>query len=468
MIKQLSYLFSTYLFLGSFALGQTEPNEQVEILRAGSVERNPKISDANRLLGGVKLGFGDAVLFCDSAYRFDDGRFEVFSNVRVKQKKGGSNLTSEYAILSPETSTITISRGVKFTHDGMTLECPEVFYNIDSKCVTYYQQANIFDGEKTMVSDRGAYFSDSNKLYVGGDVLITQDADSIISDSLSIHRNKNILKLYQQTTMFVGGAEINCKRGEYNSDKENGWFAGDASIDEDMGYLSGDSIYINNKKDIGRAWGNVLVKDSSRNMTITGIYANKADGVETILGDSVHRVKATNIEGGDTLVLISNSLTQNEELMYSTGNVEFNQGDFSGVGDSLSWMDDVVWLLGDPVVWAKENELEGDSVKMIVRDNKPEMMSLLSNAIVTSEVNDSLSNVITGKSLDAFFNGGELSKVEIRGNGNVLYYSDEDSGEIVRNKATCSNIFMTFKEGDVHTITLITSPEGRIESLGKD
>lgn len=462
MIKKLSYFFTFYLFLGSFALGQTS----IEILKAGSIERNPEISEANRLLGGVKLGFEDAVLFCDSAYRYDDGVFEVFSNVRVKQKKGGARLNAEYAVLNPETGIVTISKGVKFSHDGMTLECPEIFYQMDSKVVSYYQQAQIFDGEKNMVSERGMYDSESEKLFAGGDVVITQEADTITSDSLSIHRKKNILRLYRQSRMLVDGSEIECSRGEYNSDKERGWFAGDASIDQSMGYLAGDSIYVNQRKDIGRAWGNVTVKDSSRTMTITGTYANKEDGIETIIGDSINRVIATNIEGGDTLILESNKLTQKEEIMYSTGDVNFKQGDFSGTGDSLSWVDEVVWLLGDPVVWAKENELEGDSVKMIVKDNKPEKMSLLTNAIVTSEVNDSLDNVITGKVLDAFFTQGELSLVEIRGNGDVVYYSEEDSGDIVRNKATCSNITMTFKDGEVYSVTLIKRPEGRLENLG--
>ena len=462
MIKKLSYFFIFYLFLGQLALGQTS----IEILKAGSIERNPEISEANRLLGGVKLGFEDAVLFCDSAYRYDDGVFEVFSNVRVKQKKGGGTLHAEYAVLNPETEIVTISKGVSFSHDGMTLECPEIFYGMDNKVVSFYQKATIFDGEKNMISDRGAYYSESEKLHAGGDVILTQEADTITSDSLSIHRKKDILMLYRKSKIIIDGSTIECTSGEYNNDKDRGWFAGNASIDQSMGYLAGDSIYINQKKDIGRAWGNVIAKDSSRTMTITGTYANKEDGVETIWGDSTQRVVATNIEGNDTLVLISDKLTQEEELMYSTGDVSFQQGDFSGTGDSLSWADEVVWLLGDPVVWAKENKLEGDSVKMLVTDNQPQKMSLLSNAIVSSEVNDSLANVITGKVLDAFFSEGELSRVEIRGNGDVIYYSEEESGDIIRNTATCSNINMTFKEGEVYSVTLINRPEGKLEQLG--
>ena len=79
------FSFSSLFAIAHFALAQTdttsaepEKKEQVNILGANTIERNPEISEASRLLGNVKLGFGESVLYCDSAYRFDDGTFEVF------------------------------------------------------------------------------------------------------------------------------------------------------------------------------------------------------------------------------------------------------------------------------------------------------------------------------------------------------------------------------------------------------
>ena len=76
---------------------------RINILGASIIERNPEISEASRLIGNVKLSVDDAILTCDSAYRFDDGRFEVFSNVIIKQEPN-TVLTAEYGILKPEWS----------------------------------------------------------------------------------------------------------------------------------------------------------------------------------------------------------------------------------------------------------------------------------------------------------------------------------------------------------------------------
>ena len=67
MIKRLRKIL-IILGLFGFALSgqaQTEeatPKEQVKILGANTIERDPLISDASRLLGNVKLGFGDGTI----------------------------------------------------------------------------------------------------------------------------------------------------------------------------------------------------------------------------------------------------------------------------------------------------------------------------------------------------------------------------------------------------------------------
>ena len=87
--------------------------------------------------------------------------------------------------------------------------------------------------------------------------------------------------------MDIGGALINCERGEFDGDSEEGWFAGSASIFDNKGYLAGDSIIVSQNKDEGSAWGNVVVRDSSRTLTVTGTYANRTNEIEIIHGDSI-------------------------------------------------------------------------------------------------------------------------------------------------------------------------------------
>jgi lipopolysaccharide assembly outer membrane protein LptD (OstA) len=448
------------LLPASFTIAQTT---HVQILAADIIERDPSISDASRLIGDVKLGFGDAILTCDSAYRHEDGEFEVFSNVVVRQQPS-TTLTSNYAVLFPDEQLITVTEGVEFQHEEMHIECNTMFYELETKSVYYLERSKIIEGNRTLESDYGTYRSASDRLYAGGNVIMIENDDVIISDSLGLDRNDKTLLLFKSSHLNVGGAEIFCRQGRFNIETGTGWFSGDASIRDSGGMLAGDSIAVSRDDNYGTAWGNVMVEDSTGNMTVTGVYANRWDDNDIVKGDTLQKAIATNIENGDTLILSTDELMRNGDWLYATGTVEFSQDSFAGMGDSLSWNmeDDEVWLLGNPVVWAKGDELRGDTVVMTLSDNKPSSLSLLNNALVLSVANDSLQNLISGKRLDARFFNGKLHQVDVTGNGNVEYYLLDDPANISINKATCSHIRMLFNEGDVEKIILLTSPDGSI------
>ena len=475
MNSTLKYILSfCSLFANAhFALAQTdtsstepEKKEQVKILGANTIERNPEISDASRLLGNVKLGFGESVLYCDSAYRFDDGTFEVFSNIKVLSEPN-STLFAEYAILNPNSETITVRDSVRFLHEDMQLSCKELVYDIENKLVHYFSRARFVDGEKTLESNVGTYSSNSGRLYAGGNVIIEEGMDFIASDSIAIDKENEFIQIFKRTHMDINGALINCSRGEFDGDTKEGWFAGDASVYDNQGYLAGDSIVVAREEGEGAAWGNVVVRDSSKTLTVTGVHANRSNDIELIYGDSITPAIVTNIEEGDTLILGADMLSKDEDWLFAVGGVEFEQGAFSGEGDSLSWeLDaDEVWLLGNPIVRSEEEELTGDSVRMMVIDNQPSLLSLIGNAKVLSYTNDTLQNEMMGKTLDAKFTNGDIDLVDIKGNGNIIYYTIDDANSVSKNKATCSHIKMHFIHREVESIILLNSPEGSVEKL---
>ena len=467
------YIFTSTLFAYDLSAqtGTQGEKKQIEILGADVIERDPNISDASRLVGNVKLGFGDAVLTCDSAYRFDDGKFEVFSRVYIYERdKSGekSEMWANYAILDPESETVDIREGVKFHHEELTIECPSLKYGLESKLVSYFQRALITEGDRILSSDVGIYSSDTDKLYAGGDVEIKENEDLIISDSLAIDRNDKTLLLFKHSIIDINGATIECERGKYNGETEKGWFAGKASIKDIQGLLSGDSIVVNRKNNEGQAWGNVTVCDSSAVMTVSGDYASRTNGKEIVkIEGSDSLVKLINIEGGDTLKMNCSILERDQDLLFAYGGVVFEQGSFSGDGDSLSWNreTDEIWLLGEPVVWSEEDEMTSDTVRMILKQNKPSVMNLIGRATVLSPANDSIDHKISGRSLDAIFKEGKLKKVDVSGNGTVLYYSIDDNDEISQNIASCAHIRMLFSRGSVKRITLLNNPEGIFEEM---
>lgn len=474
-------LLGFYIFTSGFLAfnlsAQTDQKvekKQIEILGADVIERDPNISDASRLVGNVKLGFGDAVLTCDSAYRFDSGKFEVFSDVYIIERaKSGENseMWAEYAILDPENETVDIRGGVRFNHEEFTIECPSLTYGLESKLVSYFQRAKIIEGERILSSDVGVYSSVTDRLYAGGNVEINESGDLIISDSLAIDRNDKTLFLYKHSIIEVNGAVIECEKGEYDGETEKGWFAGKASIKDKQGLLSGDSLVVDRKNNEGKAWGKVTICDSTGAMTVSGEYASRINGLELVkVFDSNSLVKLVNIEGEDTLKMNCRMLDREKHLLFAYGGVVFEQGSFSGRGDSLSWDRDIdeIWLLGEPVVWSEEDEMTGDTVKMVLKKNKPSEMNLIGHANVFSPANDSLDHRISGRNLKAKFKEGKLKKVDVSGNGTIHYYSIDNTDKISLNRATCAHIRMLFSGGSVKRITLLNNPEGRFDKLGDD
>ena len=451
-----------------------DAKKQIEILGADVIERDPNISDATRLVGNVKLGLGNAILTCDSAYRFDNGQFEVFSDVYIfdiSTSGERSEMWANYAVLDPESEMIDIREDVRFVHEKFTIECPSLKYGLNSKSVSYVQRAQIIEGDRILSSDVGVYSSLTDRLYAGGNVEIIENEDRILSDSLAVDRNDKTLLLFKHSLIDVNGALIACERGEYDGETEKGWFAGKASIKDIQGLLSGDSIVVNRQNNEGQAWGNVTVSDSSAAMTVCGDYASRMKGSEIVkINDAASFVKLINIEGEDTLKMNCSVLEREQDLLFAYGGVVFEQGSFSGEGDSLSWdrKSDEIWLLGEPVVWSEEDEMTSDTVKMVLKNNKPSVMKLIGRAHVFSPANDSLDHKISGRNLDAAFKEGKLHKVDVSGNGTVLYYSVDGNEKMSRNKATCAHIQMLFSGGSVTRITLLSSPEGRFEELSND
>ena len=84
VIHRSSAIFNTSVCVFLMGWGVVRA-QTVEILAADQISRDPNITEAQRLIGHVKLGHQDAVLTCDSAWRFDDGKVEVFGEVVMRQ-----------------------------------------------------------------------------------------------------------------------------------------------------------------------------------------------------------------------------------------------------------------------------------------------------------------------------------------------------------------------------------------------
>ena len=164
--------------------------QTVEILAADQILRDPAVTEAQRLIGHVKLGHQDAVLTCDSAWRFDDGSVEVFSHV-VMQQPPATTMTANYLRIEPNEDWALASGDVEIQHESSQLSAPSLMYLMNSRAARYSEGANIVDEGWTVKSRHGQYRTASETLELGGHVLAVNEEDTLRSDSLHWMRTES-------------------------------------------------------------------------------------------------------------------------------------------------------------------------------------------------------------------------------------------------------------------------------------
>jgi hypothetical protein len=87
-------------------------------------------------------------------------------------------------------------------------------------------------------------------------------------------------------------------------------------------------------------------------------------------------------------------------------------------------------------------------------------MYMYTNAFIVSE--DSLKNLnqIKGRDMTAFFEAGNIRRVDVNGNGESIYFALEgDSVLTGMNKTVCSDMVLKFKDKKLQTISFLTNPD---------
>ena len=178
---------------------------------------------------------------------------------------------------------------------------------------------------------------------------------------------------------------------------------------------------------------------------------------------------------GDTLSISKD--TANHNIMKAYHNTKFYSQDLQGVCDSMVFptIDSTVYLFKSPIVWASGNQLTGTDIDMHLRDNQVDQFRLNNKAMIVNQVDstmyvllpgqDTMFNQIKGRDMIGYVVNNELKRVNVNGNGEVIYYPDDKGIIIGLNKTISSNIRIYLEQKKVKEIVFINKPEGQLNPL---
>lgn len=462
------------------AFAQDEGAPRVNILQADAILRDQDQPNVQRLIGGVILGYRDAKLYCDSALRFQDGRFQTMGHVDLKE--GDRSVRAESILLDPilEMAFAESSQGEEVRlQDPMGLMTAEVVqYDLSAKWIYFPLGGQMTEPERTVSFQRGVFKVNESLLELGGDVEIMDEDWSVASDSL--HWDEKKARLYffgnSHVTQRDSSLEIHCFRGEFDQETQSGWVGSEndttgavARVRQEDVWLEADRLQVpKDSLEPLTALGRVEIQDTAHVWKVWGTHATRQQEVSgeyavSVAGDSVGRARYMDSSSSDTLWLVSDSMEIRSDWTRFWPGVHLIQGGAAASCDTLFWEaeSERIELFGSPLTWLEDWLLKADSMTWQLRENEPERLSARGHAGLVFDLDTACMQQISGRDLDAFFRDGMLSHVEVNGNAESIYFDAESPNPCAAfNRSVSSSMRIDFKEGEIQDIVLLQNPEG--------
>lgn len=488
--------FSTLLPLSLCA----QKKKSIELLHANSLEFDKRMGlDAKRLLGNVSFKDNNTIMYCDSAYLYNNNSADAYGHIRIT--KGDSiNAYGDLLKYDGNTKIAELHNNVRLMDKDMTLTSNVLFFDTNTNLATYHGGGTITSKDNTLTSESGYYFTATKIIAFKKNVVLTNPRYTMNSDTLNYNTSTKITYFLGPTTIKSRQDFIYCENGFYNTVTDVAQFNKNAYLISKNQKLKGDSLYYDKKNGTGKGFGNISIVDTSQNITITGdySYSNEFTNTAIVTGRAVMQ----QINGKDTLFVHADTLRAENEtksdrkivdktiskqkskkknatienermqitdtttcrVLKAYHKVKFYKADIQGKCDSLtySYRDSVMRMYNEPILWSDKNQLTAEHIELKTSRGALQSMLLNNSAFIISQEDSIKYNQIKGKIMRGYFLNNQLYKVRVEGNGQTIYYGKDKSRYIGVNKAECSDLLIFLKDSQVDKITFITKPDATL------
>ncbi|GEP96840.1 OstA-like protein [Chitinophaga cymbidii] len=154
--------------------------------------------------------------------------------------------------------------------------------------------------------------------------------------------------------------------------------------------------------------------------------------------------------------------TTEKRYIIAYHNVKIYSDSLQGVADSVyySSIDSVFRMYKDPVLWASDNQMFGDTIFLFTKNQKADRLLLDQNALIISEAGPDMYNQVKGNTVLGFFSNDKLDSMHVNGNAeNVYYVQDDDSAYISINRLLSASTHIYFENGELERVVFIKEAE---------
>lgn len=462
MIKPLKYILLLVFAVGSF---YAPAQSRIQIINADLMEFNDYGDKKIRTLTGhVKLEQNGVYLMCERA-DFDAEANTVDASGSVHIQQDTINIYSDKLFYNGNDRKARLSGNVKLTDRKMTLTTQQLDYDMNTRTGYYNSGGELRSDTSVLTSKIGYYYAATRDVYFKKNVVLTNPRYLLKADTLRFNTYHKRAYFLGPTNILSDSSKIYCERGYYDTQNEITQFAKGARMINREQHLQADSIIYFKKQRYGLAYGKIRWNDTIRKNIVMSDFARYDENQSSLL--AIGNPVFIDASDKDSLFLKADTLysaefeTSGKRWLHAFHHVLIYKNTISARCDSIyySESDSTFRFYKDPVLWVDANQLTADTISMTLSNKKLHSFLMIKNSIIINSVDSTRYNQIQGKRMTGYFEDGELYKLYVEGNGESIYYGEDDEKKLIGvNKAVCSNMIINIRDNKVKRIKFLDKP----------
>ena len=415
------------------SLGVTAEAQKLIEYTSGMGSRDPENGDIWILYRHVRATHEGMILEADSAhYNTRENSFMAFRNVAI-QLSDTTFIYGSRLHYDGNTRVVDIWDDTVLLLDGGTqLLANHLTYERDRSTAYYTEWGYGTSEDRNLFSRQGQYNSDIKQFYIYNDVVLTDSTMRLVTDTLLYNTETSVAHFESPTHIYSDSSVIYSELGDYNTETRFAISYRASHVDNQGRTIDSDTLFYDEPREYGRAWGHVVIVDSTNELTCTGRYGetSQADGFSFVT-DSAHVLF---IDRGDSLFLhadtiyVTNDSTNQLSTVRANYHVKVFRRDAQAMCDSAFYRaaDSTLLLYKDPVLWYEHYQCVADTIELLHDSSGMRQAWLRSACFALQQVDREKFNQLKGQQGVVYFRNGEPDYADVLGNAQMVFYITEE------------------------------------------
>lgn len=484
----------------------TDTLKLVEIIYAdkNGYKRVDSATELQMLVGKVVVKQENTWFYCDSAvYNKNLRIIEAFGNVHINDNDS-VHTYAQYLLYHVDTRIALLKKKVRLTDSRSSLFTEELTYDINQKIGEYKNGGKVVNGESVLTSKEGTYYADMKDVYFKKNVELKDPKYKLKSDSLLYNTETEIATFISMTHIEDSAKrKIRTKEGFYDLKNRKAYFSKRPVIEDGAVMITAETIDTDDQTGVNKLKGNAVYKDTAQGISVLAnlIEANRNEGsfratqhplmiikqnedslyvtADTLFSGKLSSLLKSKDSTGqlkDTLkgtVVIDSKKAGNDSAdryFQAYRNVRIFSDSLQAVSDSLfySGKDSIFQLFNNPIVWASDNQITGDTIHLFTKNKKADRLYVFENGLLINKSGHEMYNQIRGNRLNGFFVDGNIDRMRASGNAESIYYIKDDNQSLVGvNKALGDIIELRFVNKELNKVVFISEVKGKMYPISQ-